>query len=62
MRKTGFIEEKIVLMIQEADRSSVAPMVKKHGVSQQTLNNWRKQFNGRLEFNRARIGNAAEEK
>lgn len=46
MKKTRFTDEKMVLILQEADRSSVAAVAKKYGISEQTLYNWRKQFNG----------------
>ena len=44
MKKARFTEEKMVLILQEADRTSVAAVAKKYGVSEQTLYNWRKQF------------------
>lgn len=46
MKKTRFTDAKMVLILQEADRSSVAAVAKKYGISEQTLYNWRKQFNG----------------
>ena len=46
MKKGRFSEEKMVLMLQEADRTSVAAVAKKYGVSEQSLYNWRKQFGG----------------
>lgn len=46
MKKARFTDEKMVLILQEADRSSVAAVAKKYGVSEQTLYNWRKQFSG----------------
>lgn len=33
-------------MLREADRSSVSEVAKKHGVSDQTLYNWRRHFGG----------------
>jgi putative transposase len=33
-------------MLREADRTSVAAVAKAHGVSEQTLYNWRKQYGG----------------
>ena len=33
-------------MLREADRSSVAEVARKYGVSEQTLYNWRKHFAG----------------
>lgn len=46
MKKGRFSEEKMVGMLREADRLSVAEVAKKHGVSEQTLYNWRKHFAG----------------
>ena len=46
MKKTRFTEEKMVLILQEADRTSVGAVAKKYGISDQTLYNWRKQFGG----------------
>jgi len=46
MKKALFTEEQMVAMLREADRSSVAEVAKKHGVSEQTLYNWRKHFAG----------------
>jgi putative transposase len=46
MKRGRYTDEKIVLILQEADRSSVAAVAKKYGVSEQTIDNWRKQFSG----------------
>ena len=46
MKKGRFSEEKMVGMLREADRSSVAEVAKRHGVSEQTLYYWRKHFAG----------------
>jgi putative transposase len=36
----------MVGMLREADRSSVAEVARKHGISEQTLYNWRRHFAG----------------
>jgi putative transposase len=47
MKKSPFSEEQVVKMLQEADRTSVTALAKAHGVSEQTLYNWRKQYGER---------------
>ena len=46
MKKIRFTDEQMVKMLREADRTSVSEVAKKHGVSDQTLYNWRRHFGG----------------
>lgn len=48
MKQSRFTEEKMVAILREADRSSVAEVARKHKVSEQTIYTWRKKF-GELE-------------
>jgi putative transposase len=46
MKKRRFSEEKMVAILQEVERSTVADVAKKYAVSEASIYNWRKHFNG----------------
>ena len=48
MKKSRFSDDQMVKILREADAAPVSEVAKRHGISQQTLYAWRKQF-GELE-------------
>jgi putative transposase len=44
MKRARFSDEQIVRILQEADRSPIAEVAKRHGVSEPSIYSWRKKF------------------
>lgn len=61
MKKSRFSEEQIVAILQEWDAGGkIADLVRRHGVTEQTLYRWKKKYGG-LQVNDARRLKALEE-
>ena len=46
MKKNRFTDEKIVAILREAAATSVPQVARKHGVSEQSIYRWKKQYDG----------------
>ena len=46
MKKNRFTEEQIVAALRDAESTTVAAAARKHGVSEQSIHRWRKQYDG----------------
>ena len=46
MKTSRFSEEKMVSILREADRLPVSEVARLHGISDQTIYNWRQRFGG----------------
>lgn len=44
MRKSKYSDEQMVKILREADKTPIADVAKKHGVSEATIYAWRKRF------------------
>ena len=46
MKKSRYKEEQIVSILREAESGTVTATARKHGVAEQTIYRWRRQFSG----------------
>ena len=46
MKKARFNDEQIVAALRDAEATSAAEAARKHGVSEQSIHRWRKQYAG----------------
>jgi putative transposase len=44
MRKSKYTEEQMIKILREADKTPIAEVSKKHGISDQTIYVWRRRF------------------
>ena len=46
MKKGNFTDEQIIAALRDAEATTVVAAARKHGVSEQSIHRWRKQFSG----------------